>query len=150
MNEIKKMHEKYFGGETTREEEMLLRRYFCDLDASDEQSEVRPLFTYFAEEASVNEFLRALREDPVVVHKNKSRSIRILKIASLAASLLLGVIFLNRNMRNDYSLTDENSVWINGEKITQIHVVRSYAKKSFEKVKSEEDLLEEQLRFVLE
>ncbi len=44
----------------------------------------------------------------------------------------------------------ENSVWISGQKITQIDVVRAYAETSFEKVKSEENMLEEQLRFMME
>ncbi|MCE5206544.1 MAG: hypothetical protein LLF80_10640 [Porphyromonadaceae bacterium] len=149
MNEIKKRVDKYFRGETTREEEQWLRQYFDEVAPTDELAEIAPLFTYFSEEASVTGFLKGLREEMPVVDNNKIVRVRFLKIASMAACLLLGVVLLNRIIRNDNMLT-ENSVWISGQKITQIDVVRAYAETSFEKVKSEENMLEEQLRFMME
>ena len=148
MNEMKKLVDKYFQGETTREEEQRLRQYFSKVTPTDELAEIAPLFTYFSEEESVTEFLKGLREDvPVVDNNKKTRRIRFLKIASMAACLLLGVFLLNRIAGDDHGLT-ENSVWINGEKITHIGVVRAYAETSFEKVKSEENMLEQQLRLM--
>lgn len=147
MNEIKKLADKYFRGETTREEEQRLRQYFREAAPTDELAEIAPLFTYFSEEESVTEFLKGLREDVPVVNNNKTKRIRFLKIASMAACLLLGVFLLNRIAGDDHGLT-ENSVWINGEKVTTIGVVRAYAETSFEKVKSEENMLEEQLRLM--
>ncbi len=149
MNEIKKRVDKYFRGETTREEEQWLRQYFDEVAPTDELAEIAPLFTYFSEEASVTGFLKGLREEMPAVDNNKIERVRFLKIASMAACLLLGVVLLNRIIRNDNMLT-ENSVWISGQKITQIDVVRAYAETSFEKVKSEENMLEEQLRFMME
>ncbi|HCC17842.1 MAG: hypothetical protein A2W86_12675 [Bacteroidetes bacterium GWD2_45_23] len=149
MRDIKNLHDKYFRGETTHDEEQFLREYFLNADRTDDQMETGPLFTYFSEEASVTEFLKGLRADLPAVHKNKIRRIRLLRVLSMAACLLLGVVLLNRIIRDDNMLT-ENSVWINGEKITHIGVVRAYAETSFEKVKSEENMLEEQLRFMLE
>lgn len=149
MNEIKKRVDKYFRGETTREEEQWLRQYFDEVAPTDELAEIAPLFTYFSEEASVTGFLKGLGEEMPAVDNNKIVRVRFLKIASIAACLLLGVVLLNRIIRNDNMLT-ENSVWISGQKITQIDVVRAYAETSFEKVKSEENMLEEQLRFMME
>ncbi len=149
MNEIKKRVDKYFRGETTREEEQWLRQYFDEVAPTDELAEIAPLFTYFSEEASVTGFLKGLGEEMPAVNNNKIVRVRFLKIASIAACLLLGVVLLNRIIRNDNMLT-ENSVWISGQKITQIDVVRAYAETSFEKVKSEENMLEEQLRFMME
>lgn len=148
MSEIKKIVDKYFRGETTREEEQQLRQYFSEVTPTDELAEIAPLFTYFSQEESVTEFLKGLRKDvPVVDHNKKTRRIRFLKIASMAACLLLGVFLLNRIAGDDHALT-ENSVWINGEKVTTIGVVRAYAETSFEKVKSEDNMLEDQLRLM--
>ncbi|MDD4632313.1 MAG: hypothetical protein PHQ77_08705, partial [Proteiniphilum sp.] len=60
MNEIKKRVDKYFRGETTREEEQWLRQYFDEVAPTDELAEIAPLFTYFSEEASVTGFLKGL------------------------------------------------------------------------------------------
>ena len=147
MNEIKKLLDQYFRGETTGEEEQRLRQYFDEVAPTDELVHMAPLFTYFSEEASVTEFLNGLRDDVPLVDNNKTRPVRYLKIASMAACLLLGVFLLNRIAGTDHALK-ENSVWIDGEKITTIGVVRAYAETSFEKVKSVENMLDEQLRLM--
>lgn len=149
MNGIQNLHDKYFRGETTHEEEKLLRSHFLEGKPADELAETAPLFSYFAEEESIAGFLRGLREEKAVINTPKFRPIRLLKIGSVAATLLLGLFLLTRSIGGDSTLI-ENSVWINGEKITHLSVVQAYAETSFEKVVSDENTLEEQLSFMLE
>src|SRR5690606_27621637 len=138
----------YFRGETTHEEEKLLRSYFLEGKQLDELAETAPLFSYFAEEESIAGFLRELRDAKVVISTPKFRLNRLLKIGSVAATLLLGLFLLTRSIGGDNTMI-ENSVWINGEKITHLSVVQAYAETSFEKVISDENTLEEQLSCVL-
>jgi hypothetical protein len=43
-----------------------------------------------------------------------------------------------------------NYVWVNGKRITDPQIVREYAELSFGEVQPENDIIEDQLRFVLE
>lgn len=63
MNDIKILLDKYFAGETSREEDMQLRQYFSEANVDDEFYEIKPLFSYLIEEANVFEFLRGLRSE---------------------------------------------------------------------------------------
>lgn len=147
MKDVNELIDKYFRGETTREEEKQLRKYFTEETPTGDLAKIAPIFTYFSEEESVTEFLKELRVEKTVVKRNISKRIPFLKIASMAACLLLGVLLLNKIVSID-RMSSENCVWVNGEKITSIAMVRKYAETSFENVKSEENMLEQQLRLM--
>jgi len=66
MNEqkVNELLQRYFDGETTRDEECALQRYFAqsDSDIPDPLKAYRPLFTFFAQERAVQPPIRKERD----------------------------------------------------------------------------------------
>ncbi|NLX82134.1 MAG: hypothetical protein GXZ03_11320 [Proteiniphilum sp.] len=143
---IKDVIDRYFVGDTSIEEERLLRDYFSDTDNIDEEIKyLQPMFNYLSDEAKalqvLSEVLAEEREDVKRVNdKSKVRKLVII-VSSFAASLLIGAFLLFGNMNNK----SKNYVWIDGERITNPEVVSEYAEASFSDVVSDNDILEQQL-----
>lgn len=185
MNDIKTLLDKYFDGETSREEDIQLRQYFSEADVDDVFYEIKPLFSYLKEEANVLEFLRDLRAESELISETdlrteselKSISIlkpkcelkskgdiksesklrsersvilfpKFLKIATVVACFLI-VIFLLNQYNSRGGEIGQNIVWIDGVESNDIYVVRAHAEKSFSKVITDENIMEEQLSMML-
>jgi len=167
MNDIKTLLDKYFAGETSREEDMQLRQYFSEANVDDEFYEIKPLFSYLKEEASVFEFLRDLRSESELKSEtdlsteaelssesklNSKHSVillpKFLKIATVAACILIGIFLLNQYNSRGGEI-NQNIVWIDGVESNDIYVVRAHAETSFSKVITEENIMEEQLTMML-
>lgn len=179
MNDIKILLDKYFDGETSREEDIQLRQYFSEADVDDEFYEIKPLFSYLKEEANVLEFLRELRSDTELKSEGDLRAEKdmksgadlkseielgleselssiqkvvffpkFLKIATVAACFLI-VIFLLNQYNSRGGEIGQNIVWIDGVESNDIYVVRAHAEKSFSKVITDENIMEEQLSMML-
>lgn len=129
---------KYFEGETTREEEETLQGYFKQGNIAEDLQEIAPIFTFLADESAVS----------ATPPKSKRWRIIISITTALAASLFIGIVLLHRHTQTNRFT--ENYAWINGERITNPELVRQYAQESFDKVKTEENILEKQLTFMFE
>lgn len=170
MNDINRLLDKYFAGETSRDEEMQLRLYFSVSDVDDDLKELKPLFSFLDEETSVFEFLQELRNESKDSAINKlkdnikSKGVvennapghkqnifllpKVLKVATVAACLLFGVFIFSQYF-NVNSEISQNIVWVDGEKINDINVVRVHAETSFSKVKTDDNIIEDQLNMML-
>ncbi|HBG80839.1 MAG: hypothetical protein VB075_03310 [Petrimonas sp.] len=129
---------KYFEGKTTREEEKALQCYFNQGNIAEDLQEIAPIFTFLADESA------ALATPP------RSKRLRVIMpiTAALAASLFIGIVLLHRHTQTNRFT--ENYAWVDGERITNPETVRQYAQESFDKVKTEENILDKQLTFMFE
>lgn len=152
MEDITKLIDKYFEGETSDKEEKILHDYFSGKNIASEHQVIAPLFTYLKEESEAMSVLDEIREEEEISEKKrKAKTIRIQRwtMISAAASLLIGVFLMFSHYQSQQTWA-KNYVWVDGEKITDMEVVKSYALSSFDNVKSENDILEEQLSFMSE
>ena len=151
MTNVRDLLNKYLSGETTREEERRLRNYFRQEDIPQDLREIAPIFTYLEDEATALAILDEVRRAEKETIPSGARHSRhmIWAVAALAASLFIGIVVLPHRPHSA-NRHAENHVWINGKKITHPETVRHYAEKSFGKVKTEENILEEQLSFMFE
>jgi hypothetical protein len=118
--EIKSLIEKYFEGETSLTEELLLREYFRSGEVPEELAGYKPVFTFFEQEKEQElmnpDFDRALVEKlsgaegkVVTLLPRRTRTFYIASLAA-AAVLLIGVavtVILNVNSRQRYSAEDQ-------------------------------------------
>ena len=144
---IRSVIDRYFEGNSSIEDENILRDYFLDSDNIDEDLEyLKHLFVYLNDESEALHILNEIKIDEVsgTTHRVKSIKLRrvVLSISSMAAILVVGIILLFGDIGDS---SDYSYVWVNGEKITNPHIVYKYAEKSFESVVSNEDILEQQL-----
>lgn len=144
---IRSVIDRYFEGNSSIEDENILRDYFLDSDNIDEDLEyLKHLFVYLNDESEALQILNEIKNDDVydTKHRVKSNKLRkaIVSISSIAAILIVGIVLLFGDMGGN---SDYSYVWVNGEKITNLDIVYKYAEKSFESVVSNEDILEQQL-----
>lgn len=106
--EIERLLERFYEGETTLEEEKLLRDFFRGNDVPGHLQEHRALFGYYAEEkevalasgdfdAKLNDRLKAAGEEPAVSYLHPHRR-RMMFLSGIAAGILLlaGLLFTFR------------------------------------------------------
>jgi hypothetical protein len=105
IREIKDLLERYYEGETTPDEEKILKDFFLSGNVPVELEENKYLFRYFAEATGEELDDRELEEKvfgeskKVPIIPIRSRSNRLFYIAGIAASvlLLIGLFFTFRN-----------------------------------------------------
>lgn len=143
--------DQYFAGETTSEEEKTLRRYFAQDNLPAEMQALAPIFRFMEDEAKALAVLNEIRDEEQRPASKKPTRLRTLMwtISAIAASFLLGIILLNVPAKKNDAFA-ENCVWVNGKRVTDPDVVRQYAEKSFGKVKTDENIIEQQLSFIME
>ncbi len=114
---IKKLVNKYFEGETSIDEESIIKEYFNQANVSEELRQYKSLFNAFSRESKV-EYSKTLRlpnesESFVAKHKNKGKVISMwLKVAS--AAMFVGVIgyFL---VKSDLNTVETQSASLSGK-----------------------------------
>lgn len=121
MNDIDKLLEKYFEGETSLDEEQILRDYFLRTKIEDRHKEYKPIFNFFSEEK---------RE--TVVHKKKIAP-SFFRWIGIAASVLLiaGIwsLFYTPNGKETKSL-----VYVDGKEITDIRLINTEVLNSIDNI----------------
>ncbi len=146
---IHELVNNYFEGRTTANEEKILRRFFAQDNIPEDLRELAPIFAFLEDEAQALSVLDEIkREEKKSTAPPKTKRLRVVMwtIAALAASFFIGIVLLYRPV-NRFS---GNYAWVDGKRITNPEMVRQYAEKSFDRVKTEENILEEQLNFMFE
>lgn len=147
--DIRHLIDKYFEGDTSSEEEIMIREYFNQEDLPADLKVYQPIFRFLDDESIALAALNEIQEEPLIPVKNKRPFITKLQtIAAVAAVLLVLVLLLSR--LSQQTSTAESYVWVDGKQITDLSTVQKYAESSFGKVKPENDIIKEQLEFVLE
>lgn len=121
MNDIDKLLEKYFEGETSLGEEQILRNYFLQTKIEDRHKAYKPIFNFFSEE-----------KKEVVVPKKKINS-SFFRWMGVAASILLiaGIwsLFYTPNGKETKSL-----VYVDGKEITDIRSINTEVLNSIDNI----------------
>jgi len=134
MKDIDRLLEKYFDGETSLEEEKLLRNYFRQSNIDERHKIYSPMFSFFSEE----------RQEAVV--EKKTKKIPAYAWIGIAASIILLV-----GVRTFYYTPLENTntkslVYINGKKVTDMKTINTEALNSIENISDmNEDVLNSQI-----
>lgn len=139
MKDIDKIIEKYFEGETSLAEEQFLRDYFCQPDVREEHKEYTPIFRFFSDE----------RENLPEEKTGGRRRISLPAWISIAASiaLLIGVYTLIYSPLENRAA--KSSVYIDGERITDINTINSEALNSIENISDmNEDIISTQINIL--
>lgn len=147
MKDIETLLNKYFEGETTCEEERLLRRFFTEGLVPEHLQIYRPMFAFF--EAEHEEANRDVSDIPeisqlpaLVALEKKTKSFRqhitySLGAAAAALLLLIGISGVFRHL----SPTPDSYVVIDGKQYTDKSLVHEQAMAAFRDVSlSEEDI----------
>lgn len=134
MKDIDNILEKYFEGESSLEEEKILRDYFGQKDIEERHKIYAPMFNFFTEE----------REETLPTTKKKKK-LPVYVWISIAASLLLllTVKSVYTNLENEAS---RSLVYIDGKRITNIQTINSEALTSLENISEmDEDVVDSQI-----
>lgn len=121
MNNMDELIEKYFEGETSLQEEKLIREYFERGDIQEKHRAYAPMFGFFAEE-------RQKTSPPA----RKKKKLPLFVRASIAASIALVLsvrIFFWSEQRTNVSV-----VYVNGVKISDSQTINAQALNSIQSV----------------
>lgn len=157
--DIRPLLDRYFEGNTSAEEEKILRRYFTQNDLPEDLQIYTSLFRFLDDESAALNVLNEIQRETTGSKRLKSffwgkRSKafflgRIRNIAAAAAVLVIVILLLTHPDKRS-SPTNENYVWVDGKQITDPATIHKYAESSFDKVQSGGEIIEDQLRFMLE
>lgn len=121
---IEDLLHKYFEGETSAEEEALLRNLFASGEVPEQWNIYKPLFGYFDEEIK-----REQEQKHQLPTKKPVTLIRktLYWVSGVAAVIALFLVINHYSNPADPCLCSGNYVVINGRCYTDIHTVRSMA-----------------------
>ena len=132
MENIDKLLDKYFEGETSLQEEKELRQYFQNGNVEERHLMYAPMFDFFLEE----------RKEAVI---EKKRKIPLYVWVSIAASILLVVCVKSfyQPLENE---TSKSLVYVDGKKITDMQRINSEALISIQNISEiDEDIINSQI-----
>lgn len=148
--DIRHLLDKYFEGNSSAEEEKILRRYFTQDNLPEDLQVYTSIFRFLDDESAALAVLNEIqRESAISVRRKPLLPGKLRTIAAVAAVLLIAVLLLVRPDKQSSSI-NESYAWVDGQRITDPATVREYAESSFGKVQPESDIIEDQLRFMLE
>lgn len=137
MKDIDKILDRYFKGETSLQEEQILRDYFNQSDIKEGHKSYAPMFNFFSQEQKG--LTKEIRNEK---SKNKYLSVWISIAASIA--LLVGAYFAFSSPLKGNG--NQSIVYIDGEKSTDINIINSEALISIENISDmNEDILDAQI-----
>jgi len=121
MEKLNELLEKYFRGETTLEDERILKHYFETEQIAPEHEAYRPLFEVF--KAEIQETYNPAKKQ-IDKHKKSIKRfwIQTISISGIAASILIAIWFQRPQQEEDY-------VIINGRRINNPEYAQKYAEK---------------------
>lgn len=139
MNNLDKIIEKYFDGETSIEEERALKQYFSAESIEQKYEIYRPLFGYFSAEQEKEKEVTSAPQKVV----NKKQLVFWLSVAASVA-ILLGVALFSQIEQNKQMQT---YVFIDGEKVKDMDVVGMQVLNSIENIEeySDGNIIESQI-----
>ena len=152
MMNIDGLLNKYFDGETTLEEERMLRTYFNQDNLPEHLKEFAPMFNYIEDERVALEVLKEISDaSPALTVTKKRKAIlsKSLYISAVAAACIIAVFFLFSPGKSN-SNGSESYAWINGKRITDKEEIKMFAEKSLENVSSHENIFLEQMSAIFE
>ena len=152
MMNIDGLLNKYFEGETTLEEERMLRTYFNQDNLPEHLKEFAPMFNYIEDERVALEVLKEISDaSPALTVTKKRKAIlsKSLYISAVAAACIIAVFFLFSPGKSN-SNGSESYAWINGKRITDKEEIKMFAEKSLENVSSHENIFLEQMSAIFE
>lgn len=134
MIDIDKILERYFEGETSLQEEKLLRNYFCRQDIEERHKIYAPIFDFLSKE----------RKDIIFEKKKKNPLLYIWVGVAASILLLIGVrTFFYAPLENGNT---KSIVYIDGKKITDINRINNEALNSIENISEiNEDIVNSQI-----
>jgi len=139
---IEELLNRYFEGETTCDEENIIRRYFMEESVPEHLCSYKPLFVFFDEEKK-----RLKEEETILIqrtsvdrpfNKKSHRKLIVYALSGLAACALLAVGLFTFE-RNPVVQTPDNYAFINGKCITDKAMVKAYAEASLSEVSTSHD-----------
>ena len=134
MNNINKILEKYFEGETSLQEEEILHEYFRDGNISEEHKQYAPLFGYFRQE-----------RDKIAKIPAKKRKLPVYIWSGIAACIMI-VLLVRFTTSTGHDDLSKSLVYIDGKKISDIETINSQALKSIENISDmDEDAINMQI-----
>jgi len=154
---MKALIEKYFEGETSLEEEAMLRDYFNNGQVEEELSAYQPLFQYIAneqEQALSDDFEEQLFQrleatSPKIVQMRLWPR-QVMRIAAVAAVLLVAMIFLQKTNTTQaqqaavdwskYEITDEQQAY--DETVKALKLLSTKLNKGTKKAEQEMEKME--------
>ena len=129
MNNIDGLLEKYFEGQTSSEEDAVIRRFFATGDVPESLVIYKPLFAYFDDEIKKtdlandkNENGSRIENDKKLIPKNK-RTILWLSGAAACAAILIGAFFKEPQLNN--CPENGNYVIIDGRCYSDVKTIRN-------------------------
>lgn len=139
MKDIDKILERYFEGESTLEEEQILRNYFGQPEIEERHKIYAPIFQFFITESSENS------ESDTKETIGKRQRFNIRPWISIAASIAIIVglyIIFSPQIENP----NKSIVYINGNKTTDINIINDEALNSIDNVTDmDESIVESQI-----
>lgn len=140
MKDIDRILERYFEGESTLEEEQILRNYFGQPEIEERHKIYAPIFQFFITESSENS------ESDTKETIGKKKKFNIKPWISIAASIAIIVgLFMIFTLRIDNS-ANKSIVYINGNKTTDINIINDEALNSIENITDmDESIVESQI-----
>ncbi|MDR3061893.1 MAG: hypothetical protein LBU57_07250 [Dysgonamonadaceae bacterium] len=144
---IKQLLDQYFEGQTSLQEEQILRNYFQQEDVDESLTEYKPMFDFFNEERVLN----SIEENEVEI-PGKVKFLRMGKVwfsrfsIGIAASIMLffGVKFAFFNQKKEVS--GQSIVYVDGKKFTDRKTIRSQTLNTLEAIsESEDDVIASQI-----
>ena len=148
--DIRKLIDKYFEGETTAADEQVLRYYFANEELPQDLKKLAPLFEFINDESLALSALNEIEKDSKskVVRVNPIlKNIRI--IAAIAAVALIAIVMVT-NIGKDRTIKTESYAWVDGKQFTDPETIKKYAEKTFANIKTDRDIIDEQLNLILE
>jgi hypothetical protein len=130
-NEIKKMLDAYFAGETTQEQEESLRIYFTSADVEEELKQYQPLFVYFANERDKLQNKRLNDKSPKP-HKHRRKTWLYAAACAACAAILLAVFLPNKRTNPQEDIFEGSFAIVNGKCITDRREVAKIAGNIFD------------------
>lgn len=134
MEKLNELLEKYFRGETTLEDEKMLKQYFSEGRVSPEHEIYRPLFLAFDQE--VQETVPVAKIVFSHGKRIKMRWLQSIAITGIAALVVLGLFVLQPSTVDSYAV-------IKGKRIDNMEFAQSYAEN---KIKNVNDILSRSMK----
>ncbi|MBF6596715.1 MAG: hypothetical protein ITF98_00600 [Fermentimonas sp.] len=148
--DIRKLIDRYFEGETTSLDEQMLRDYFANENVPQDLMMLAPLFEFISNQTLALTVLNEIKKE------EKSKVIRvtpILKnyriIASIAVVLIVAIVLVTET-RKEQIINTGSYVWVDGKQFKDPETVMKYAETSFGNIKTDRDIIDEQLNFIFE
>ena len=131
INEIKELIEKYYAGNSSDEDDLVLRNYFSEHNIFDELKPYQPIFAYISEERKLLNKRNMQKNKPFF----RSKFMRYGLAAMISAGIILTIGLFKTPKQIDNQCTG-TFVIINGICYNNIELVKKYAVEAIDQITS--------------